>query len=147
MLQHKRTPSVYLGFTVMHAAAETTNRNSLDIMKVFHRNGVDISIRDSMGLTPLHYAIRQQGKVRFLLDNWADLDSTDPSVPTPEEYAANRGQYLIRDMIRAEPARRNSIVEAFMMSQHARLGHRSGLYNLDPNTLREVVEALSTNQM
>ena len=96
MMQHKRTPPVSsTGYTQMHAAAATLNTNSLDIMKVFHANGLDISARDSNGFTPMHYAIRQRNraKVRFLLDNWADLDSTDPSVPTPEEHAINLGAY------------------------------------------------------
>jgi ankyrin repeat protein len=146
MMQHKRTPPVYgTGSTQMHAATRTLNRNSLDIMKVFHKNGLDISARDLKGLTPLHYAIglRDTNKVRFLLDNWADLDSIDPRVPTPEDHATNLLAYPIRDMIRDEQVRRCGIVEAIMMAQHQRLGQNSGIHKMDPNMVKHLIKSLS----
>ncbi|WVO16059.1 palmitoyltransferase AKR1 [Cryptococcus depauperatus] len=95
-LETIREPPIYNDLSI-HSHAQRGDTASIAAM-IRENPSMDISIRDSQGVTPLHWAAINAhiGTCRFLLDNGAEVDAIGGELrATPLQWAARNGHLYV----------------------------------------------------
>jgi ankyrin repeat protein len=93
------------------------------------------------GYSPLHFAAQSDWcpPVRLLLGKGADMHAMNSRGETPEDIASSRQNDRAAALLRVMAKRQRSR-EAFAMGQHARLGARSLVLDLEQGVVRMILD-------